>query len=273
MSNRAFAIALCVLACCLAAQPASAQYGVRGMSDRATGETYHVELSGNLWSPTPTVLITSESLGIIGSQIDFVEDLAIEKHTHKQLKVVLRPGTKHKFRFEFTPMKYEAESRLTRTIVFNGQRFDLSIPVLTELNWKAYRFGYEWDFVYQDRGFVGLLLDVKYTDIAARLSNVIVGQEFVHAKAPIPAIGVIGRVYPVPNISITGEFSGFKLPESIDENYRTSYYDFDLYGTVNFTDNVGAQAGYRRLTVFYRIDEDEGDLRMKGLYFGGVVRF
>ena len=97
-------------------------------------------------------------------------------------------------------------------------------------------------------------------------------REFVHAQAPIPAIGVIGRAYVAPNISITGEFSGFKLPD-IDDDYKADYFDFDLYGTVNFTENVGAQVGYRRLTVFYRIDEDEGDLKLKGLYFGGVVRF
>jgi hypothetical protein len=270
MRNPAFAIAL-FLAVTLPAVPAAAQYGVRG-SDRATGENYHVEIGGYLWSPTPTVLISSESLGIIGTTIDFVEDLGIEKKTFRQLKVVLRPGVKHKFRFEYTPMGYDAESTLRRTVIFNGQRFDVALPVQTDLNWKAYRFGYEWDFVYRDRGFVGLLLELKYTDIEASLANVLVGEEFVHAQAPIPAIGVIGRGYVAPNISITAEFSGFKLPD-IDEDYRANYFDFDLYGTVNFTEKVGAQVGYRRLTVFYRIDEDEGDLKMKGLYFGGVLRF
>lgn len=272
MRKRAFAIALCFLACGLAATPAAAQYGVAG-ADRATGEKYHVELGGYLWSPTPTVLITSESLGIIGSRIDFVEDLGIEKKTFKQFKAVLRPGTKHKFRFEYTPISYDVDSTLTRTITFNGQRFDIALPVHTELKWKAYRFGYEWDFVYRDRGFVGLLLEVKYTDIETTLSNTLVGSEFVRARAPIPAIGGIGRVYVVPNISVTAEFSAFKLPSSIDEDYQGKYFDFDLYGTVNFTDGVGAQAGYRSLTVFYHADEDEGDLKMKGLYFGGVVRF
>jgi hypothetical protein len=120
---------------------------------------------------------------------------------------------------------------------------------------------------------MGLLLEAKYTDVEATLANVLVGEEFVRARAPIPAIGIIGRAYIVPNVSITGEFSGFRLPEGIDENYRGRYYDFDLYGTVNFNDHIGAQAGYRSLTVFYRVDEDEGDLKMKGLYFGAVVRF
>ena len=265
---------LCVVCLLAAASPASAQYGSRTLSDPATGESYRVEIGGYLWSPTPTVLITSESLGIIGSQIDFVEDFDIENETFRQLKVVLRPGRKHKLRFEYTPIRYSNEdARLSRTIVFNGQRFDVSLPVDTSLKWNAMRFGYEWDFIYRDRGFLGLLLEAKYTDVEAEIANVFVGREFVSARAPIPAIGLIGRVYPVPNVSITGEFSGFRLPESIDENYAGRYYDFDLYGTLNFSDNFGVQGGYRSLTVFYRVDEDEGDLKMKGLYFGGVVRF
>jgi hypothetical protein len=272
MRNRAFAIAVCLLASCLAATPAAAQYGVAGSSDRATGENYHVEVSGNLWSPSPTIFITSESLGIIGSRIDFVEDLGIEKKTFRQLKVVLRPATKHKFRFEYTPMRYDVTSTLRRQIVFNGQNFDIALPVQTELTWKAYRFAYEWDFIYRDRGFLGLILEAKHTDLEATLTNII-GSEFVHAQAPIPAIGVIGRAYLVPNISITGEFSGIKLPDSVDEDYTGRYYDFDLYGTVNFTDHFGAQAGYRSLTMYVRAESDEGDLKMKGLYFGGTLRF
>ena len=255
----------------LATTSASAQYAVAG--DRATGENYRVEIGGYLWPPDPSVIITSESLGIAGSQIDFKEDLGIEKKTFKQLKVVLRPGTKHKFRFEYTPIGYETESTLRRSLVFNGQRYDVAIPVTTELKWNAYRFAYEWDFVYRDRGFAGLLLELKHTDIKASLSNVFVGEEFVRAQAPIPAIGFIGRGYVVPNVSITGEFSLFKLPGSIDEDYEGRYFDFDLYGTVNFTDNFGAQAGYRSLTVFYRVEQDQGDLKMRALYFGGVARF
>jgi hypothetical protein len=261
------------LATLLVAAPASAQYRLRPISDAATGETYHVEIGGYLWNPTPDIVITSEALGILGSQIDYVQDFQIEKSTFKQLKVVLRPGQKQKFRFEYTPIHYANEAAtLRRTIVFNGQRFDVALPVETDLKWKAMRFGYEWDFVYRDRGFVGLVLEAKYTDVQTSIANVFVGEEFVSAKAPIPAIGLIGRGYVAPNVSITGEFTGFKLPD-VDENYKGNYYDFDLYGTVNFSDNFGAQVGYRRLTVFYLVDEDTGNLKLKGLYFGGVVRF
>lgn len=255
----------------LSAATAHAQYTFRG-SNRATGETYHVEVGGSFWNPTPDILISSEEFGIVGDDIDFVTDLGIEKKSHTQLRVVLRPATKHKFRFEYTPLKYTAEGAIARSLVFNGIRFPVELPVATDLNWRAYRFGYEWDFVYMDRGFVGLLLEAKYTDVEATLSNAF-DTEFVHARAPIPAVGFIGRGYVVPNVSITGEFSFFKLPDSVDEDYEGNFYDFDLYGTVNFSDNFGVQGGYRSFDVFYRIENDEGQLTMKGLYFGGVVRF
>lgn len=273
MSRRTRAIAVLCLFSLLAALPASAQpRGRVAFSDPATGETYRVEVGGYLWNPTPTLLITSESLGIIGDQVDFVEDFAMERSTFRQLKVVLRPARKHKLRFEYTPIRYENEALLQRNIIFNGQLFQVSLPVLAEVRWDAMRFGYEWDFLYRDRGFLGLLLEAKYTAVEGSLENVLVGREFVSARAPIPAIGLIGRGYVAPNVSITGEFSGFRLP-NIDENYGGTYYDFDLYGTINFSDNVGVQAGYRSLTVYYRVDLDEGDLKMKGLYFGGVLRF
>ena len=252
------------------ARPAEAQYGAKPHENRATGENYHVEVGAYFWNPTPDISITSESLGIIGSTIDFVNDLGIDQTRFKQLKIVGRPATKHKFRFEYTPITYTARATLTRNLTFNGIRYPISLPVDSELKWKAYRFGYEWDFVYHDRGFVGMLLEAKYTDVEATLTNAL-DTEFVHARAPIPAIGVIGRAYPVSNISITGEFSAFKLPHIKD--YEGRFYDFDLYGTVNFTDYVGAQVGYRSFSVFYNVDKDQGDLLLKGFYFGGVARF
>src|SRR4051812_20486436 len=64
-----------VLVVCLGfAAQAGAQDAVKTTSTRATGENYHVEIGGFLWGPTPEVDITSESLGIIGSKIDFVSD-------------------------------------------------------------------------------------------------------------------------------------------------------------------------------------------------------
>jgi hypothetical protein len=272
MRTRAAAISVLCLVFGLLALPARAQYGAKDPSDQATGERYHVEIGGFFWNPTPDIVISSESLGIVGTDIDFVNDLGIAKKRLKQVRVVLKPARKHKFRFEYTPISYDAQGKLTASVVFNGILFPVTFPVATNMEWKAYRFGYEFDFISKDRGFAGLILEAKYTDVQATLSNVI-ATEFARARAPIPAIGGIARVYVVPNISITGEFSGIKLPESINDDYRAKYFDLDIYGTVNFTDNFGVQAGYRSFDVEYKVEKDAGHLQLKGLYVGGLVRF
>jgi hypothetical protein len=277
MRTRLIAFGVCLMAGLSTAVPAEAQYGAgRMQSDRATGETYRVEIVGALWNPTPEIVIASEGLGQLGTDVDFVNTLGIQKTMFKQLKMAVRPGTKHKLRFEYTPISYTAQANVPTTFVFNGQRFTVGIPVQTDVTWNAFRFGYEWDFLYRDRGFVGLLLEVKYTDVNATLTAAAVGAaQFTEAQAPIPAIGFIGRGYVAPNISITGEFSMFRLPEQAleSEDYSARYYDLDIYGTVNFNDHVGAQVGYRSFDVFYKVKRDTGALKLQGMYFGGVVRF
>jgi hypothetical protein len=278
MRTRLFATTLCLVAGLAAAVPAEAQYSPRraGRSTLATGENYHVELAGTIWNPTPEIVISSEGLGQLGDNVDFVNTLGLTTSKFKQLKLVLRPGTKHKFRLEYTPIKYDAQKAVPTSFVFNGQRYSIGVPVTTEVLWKAYRFGYEYDFVYKDRGFVGMLLEAKYTDITATLTASVLGAsrtEFTHARGPIPAIGVIARGYIVPNISITGEFSGLPELGSDSSRFHAKYYDFDFYGTVNFNDNLGAQAGYRSFDVLYKVQRDAGTLKLKGLYFGGVARF
>jgi len=275
MRTRLLAVSLSLFAWLVSAVPAEAQYSPRG-SNRATGETYAFELAAAFWNPTPDIIISSEGLGQIGDEVDFVNTLGITKKKFRQFKIALRPGTKHKFRFEYTPITYTAEATVPVSFVFNGQRFNVGVPVKTDLSWRAYRFGYEWDFVYRDRGFAGVVAEVKYTDIEATLLSSAVGvEQFTSASAPIPAIGFIGRGYVVPNISITGEFTFFKLPERAlnSEDYSGKYYDFDLYGTVNFTNHIGAQLGYRSFDVFYKVKRDNGTLKMEGFYFGAVTRF
>ncbi len=272
MRTRATTILVWSAILCLASSPARAQYGAKRMSDPATGENYHVEVSGYFWNPNPDLVISSEALGIVGSKIDFVNDLGIEQTKFRQLKLVLRPGKKHKFRFEYTPITYEAVGNLKANIIFNGITYPVTLPVTTDFKWKAYRFGYEYDFLYMDRGFLGFVIDTHYTDVQATLSN-LVDTEFVHARAPIPTVGVVGRAYVAPNISITGELAGLGSGGLFGEDYRAHYIDFDLYGTVNFNDHVGAQVGYRSFNVYYLIKKDEGNLDLKGLYFGGALRF
>jgi hypothetical protein len=127
-----------------------------------------------------------------------------------------------------------------------------------------------------DRGFLGAMLDLKYTDVNVTIATPLGAPEFAHAKAPIPAIGVVGRYYVVPNISVTAEVSGFRLgwlPKSLIEDNSGHYVDVDIYGTLNFTNNVGVQVGYRAFDVGYLVAPDAGTFTLKGAFIALVARY
>ena len=104
--------------------PASAQSAAD-----VVGEDYHVEVSFNFWKPTPEPIVSSESLGIIGSDINLVTDLGIESRWLKDFSLVLRPATKHRFRIDYLGLSYEAESlRITADQVLSDILKDTPVP-------------------------------------------------------------------------------------------------------------------------------------------------
>jgi hypothetical protein len=279
MSNRPaiglYTFTSLTLALLLAAAPASAQFQPRPISDPATGEQYHIEGAAGFWFPSADMQISSTALSLVGTVIDFKKDLGLQDQKFPELHLVLRPAKKHKLRLQYIPLSYSQTATLTADIVFNGQRYKVGLPVNSTLEWKAWRFGYEYDVVARDRGFAGFLLDFKYTNVSATLASPL-RSDFAQAKAPIPTIGGIFRVYPVANISITGEVTGFTigwLPTSLTKNNTGHFVDVDFYGTLNFTNNVGVQAGYRSFDVAYALKTDTGTFMVKGPYFGIVARY
>ena len=279
MSVKTLLVTACVVGLSLpAARPAGAQYRTLstpgGDTSDLKGERYHIEFSGNLWKPAPDFFFKSEGLGIPGTGIDLDKDLDLKSKQMYEWRFVLRPAKKHKLRAYYLPMSYQGDTILRKDIVFNGIRFPISFDVKTDFSWKAARFTYEYDFIYTSRGYFGALIEAKYADAKLRLtSKDLQLEEFVRARAPIPAIGLVGRVYPVSFASISGEFSYFKLPDSVDENARFRAVDYDVYATVNVTNSFGVQVGYRSIDMGFRLNTDEGSIKLRGPYFGGVIRY
>lgn len=261
-----------VAAIVLLPAPAGAQTAGPFPSTSAIGEQYRVELSGGIWNPSVfgTISVTNTRIEAEGTTINFVDDLGFTQKQFSDVRLVLRPGKKHKFRVQYTPVSYAAESTFSRDIVFNGILYPVNMPVHSSFDWKVWRFGYEYDIVYHNLGYIGLLIEGRYTEMSASLKSP-VNDEFTRARAPLPALGIVMRIHPIPSLSLTGEISGFKIPDI--EDYKANYSDIDIYATFNVLRNVGVQAGWRRMQTFLEIEGDKGDIKFTGLWFGGAVRF
>jgi hypothetical protein len=254
---------------------ARAQYRAPALSNEAIGEKYHFEVGGTFWNPTLFGFVSSEQFGQLGSDLDLATDLGFTQTRFKDLRIVLRPARKQRFRIQYTPVEYTAQTTLRRDVIYNGIKYTANLPVSTEFGWKVWRFGYEYDAFYRSRGFVGMLLEARLTEFSSAiesLSPLIHASDFANARAPLPAIGVVGRGYPAKNVAIDFEMTGFKLP-NVDTDYQANYYDWDVHGTVNFSQNAGVQVGWRRMTTFLQFEHDRGDFKFQGLWFGAVVRY
>jgi len=156
---------------------------------------------------------------------------------------------------------------LVRPIQFNGHTY--SGGAALDIKWSLWQFGYEWDFMRRERGFLGVLGEVKYNDIRATVRSV--GRsDWAASKAAVPTVGIIGRQYLHRNLAISGELSGLKVP---GDTFDVSFWDFDISATASVSRHFGVEGGYRAVTADYAIDEDSGDLSMRGIYVGLVSRF
>jgi hypothetical protein len=267
------------LALALFASSAEAQFSAQ---QTVPGENFHLELAAMFWTPTPGIVLGSDGLAALGPNgVDFVQEFGIENKRFTEFRAVLKGG-RNKLRFSRVPLRYEESALLRRTISFGGQTFNVAAIANANLEWETWTIGYENDFVSRSRGYLGFITELRYNKVTADLSATSLGQSvasLTEVKAPIPAFGIVARVYPHRNVSITGEITGFKVPgfladklfdgDEIDVNIK----NVDIYATVSITRFFGIQGGYRSLKADYVVDDDTGDLEMKGPYFGGMVRF
>ena len=264
------AVAL-LLAC---SSPAAAQFGPKKQTEPGVGENYVLEIQYLWWKPDLIGSVTSDRLDLVGSRVDLVGDLGFKGDTRfRDWRFTLKPGRKHKIRVEYSPLKFKAEGVLTREINFAGETFPVSLPIESSLEWKVWRIGYEWDFISRSRGYLGAMFEVRKTDLTAELNSLVASGE-VLASAPLPAIGVVARVYPLPDLAVHFEFSGMKAPDSLfGDRFSGVYTDMELSAIVNISKNLGITGGWRRMNTDIRVSEDFGDLKFRGYSFGAAVRF
>ena len=225
-----------------------------------------------LWfNPDPDITLQSGSLtGATGiTNIDFVDVFGIEKKGFPEIRFFA--GRSHKFRFGYIPIKYEAATTINRTITFQGRTFTVGVPATTEIKENILKVGYEWDFVSREKGFFGVVGELKYAPLAASITAAALAPPAAtEQNAPVPTIGVAGRGYPHPMVSISGEFTGLKVNSS---DFEASLWDWDVNGAVTFGKYIGVQGGYRSFTIDFTIDDDIGNIKVMGPYVGAVVRF
>jgi len=263
-----FVLALTLTASVAPAQ--TAQPDPKPNPNNAVGEKNWIEFGANWWQPGIDGSVQSDRLGLAGSQIDFQGDLAFDTSRQADFRLVLRPAKKHKIRMQYTPTEFTGESLLTRDINFAGTVYPVSLPVESQLTWRVFRVGYQWDFFYRPRGFVGVIIETGMINMNAGIDSII-GSAEVAATSPIVAFGLAGRFYPIRHLAINMEGTGLLADVDAENSLETLALDFSA--TYNFTNYVGVSGGWKRTSTKLQLDADRGTVIFAGLWIGGVFRY
>jgi hypothetical protein len=255
------------------AASASAQYQPYRPS-AGSSDSWHVEFALGTWQPPPALTVTVGTGSLAGTVIDVKNDLGVQSKLIQQYSLVLKPTKRFKFRFGYEPSSYSATVNIARTVVFNGQTFTATTPVTTTVNWKTYRIGYEVDFISRSRVFAGFITEGRYDQASVGLSSPQLA-EAVRIRIPAPMLGGIVRVYPAKILSLTGEITGFSVPQALSDatSFDGDWFNLDLYATVNIGRYLGIRSGYRSTKITYTWNDNSAHMEWKGPYAAAVVRF
>lgn len=228
-----------------------------------------VSLKVGYQSLTPKGQFASRE-GVVNTVIDLENDFGFDEEAELIAEAAVQFGD---FRLSagYMPLNYSGTSTLTRSIVFNGQPFNINEQATGSLDVDLFDLGLTWYLINTDdlpvRLQVGPELSVKVFDGDASIVSQTTGlSESVSGTAPVPTLGLRARVGLGDMLSLVGRVGYVEYNDN-------SFLDAD--GQVEFSPlpMFGIFAGYRYLDL----EVDEGDLfvdaTFDGPYGGLLVRF
>lgn len=222
------------------------------------------------WRPTLESKIVASIPGVGGTTVDPVSDLGIEEEQNAyEVRAGITLLGRHKFRIGYLPLSFDGDRNIPRTFTFEGQTFTANDRVITDLDVKILRAGYEFDVFRSPVGYLGLLLEVHYFDGKAHLRDVTAGQErTVEFRVPVPVIGLGFRAYPITRIiSVGAELVGIYVGD------KGHYLDGEMSITLSPWPFVELTAGYRVIDLEGEEGDDSIDLFLHGPFASFTVRF
>lgn len=228
-----------------------------------------VSLKVGYQSLTPKGQFASRE-GVVNTVIDLENDFGFDEEAELIAEAAVQFGA---FRLSagYMPLNYSGTSTLTRSIVFNGQSFNINEQATGSLDVDLFDLGLTWYLINTDdlpvRLQVGPELSIKVFDGDASIVSQTTGlSESVSGTAPVPTLGLRARVGLGDMLSLVGRVGYMEYNDN-------SFLDAD--GQVEFSPlpMFGIFAGYRYLDL----EVDEGDLfvdaTFDGPYGGLLVRF
>lgn len=250
-----------------------------GSNDQEDWDAYKIRVDAFWFYANPSGNV--EGAGHTGI-IEFQQDFGLSTYSTFTGRLDWKFTRKNHLFFAATPFNRSRQFVLNRTIVFQGQTFNVGLVGTGTLDVLGLAPGYQYDFVRRKRGHLGAIVQLDLFDVTGTLATAAQVQNGVtrvaasssgSLRAPIPVAGPDVRLYLLPNsrrLFVTGNVLGMYL-----FGYGNFISTFDTAG-LTLTKHLSLRAGYQlgsRLQVNTKSSRVGLSLTQKGAIAGIEVSF
>ncbi len=230
---------------------------------------FEIGARGYYWFPSLDGTVKVDEAGIIGTTIDFENDLGIEDENYPSVEVFVGGGNHH-LSLTHTDIEYSGKNTLTRAIIYRGTTYAVSDLVTYSIEYKMIDLHYQYDLLDLENilgGFsLGAVFQVKYLDgnVSLKATGIDEKEDFT---IPIPMVGLnlhMGILADILEARVRGtaiSYGGNTIYELMADISWTPFPFLDIHG------------GYKSFII--DIDEDEVvfDYDMSGPYVALTLSF
>jgi hypothetical protein len=189
---------------------------------------FEIGARGYYWFPSLDGTVKVDEAGIIGTTIDFENDLGIEDENYPSVEVFVGGGNHH-LSLTHTDIEYSGKNTLTRAIIYRGTTYAVSDLVTSSIEYKMIDLHYQYDLLDLENilgGFsLGAVFQVKYLDgnVSLKATGIDEKEDFT---IPIPMVGLNLHMGILADMDIHGGYKSFII--DIDEDEVV--FDYDMSG-------------------------------------------
>lgn len=229
-------------------------------------EMYNLELRGFYWNSGLNATVRSDEGDFSGTDIDIVEDLGIARQ--KGLlggEATLELYSGHKIRFAIVKISYDTDKIIDKQITFKGDTYPVNTKVSSTIDLLSARLGYEYDFIRNENGFLGLQLAANMIQTKASLVTNDILSNSAEVAVVIPMVIATGRAHFNKHISGTAELGWMGYGSS-------NLFDTVLYLDYNPVRNLGITVGWKAIMIDAEQSGDMVDIGWSGIFAGLIIR-
>lgn len=216
----------------------------------------HVE--GRYWFTSLDAKVKSTETNLIGTEIDVVNTLGMEKSKNfLEGRVDFNLGDHH-LRYAYIPLSWKGDKTITQSVNFAGTTYSANAKVESKLDIIYQRVGYRYNIIDTLGNQLGIIFDVKLLDVKANLKTTGIDKSY-SVSAPIPTIGVGAQIGLPYLFSIGGEITGIVY----GDNQLVDWEAAVNFNPIPFTTISG---GYRTFTVNVKDKDNKVDFSLAGPY-------